>query len=116
MPRRGVLRQWAAVCLPHEAVLVQQQQLLAVSHEVRLVLVEPGLQGPCLSEERVHEPPTESRHHAAQGALVHLVYRGAKGQQCLEGLTLEELGQKWDPEIAQIIQAPGGPFARAGEA
>ena len=34
----------------------------------------------------------------------------------LEGLTLEELGQKWDPEIAQIIQAPGGPFARAGEA
>lgn len=29
----------------------------------------------------------------------------------LEGLTLEEIGQKWDPEIAKIVQAPGGPFA-----
>merc|ERR1711935_863530 len=33
----------------------------------------------------------------------------------LEGLTLEEIGQKWDPEIAEIVQAPGGPFAKAGE-
>ena len=31
----------------------------------------------------------------------------------LEGLTLEEIGQKWDPEIAEIVQAPGGPFAKA---
>lgn len=29
----------------------------------------------------------------------------------LEGLTLEEIGQKWDPDIAKIVQAPGGPFA-----
>lgn len=29
----------------------------------------------------------------------------------LEGLTLEEIGQKWDPQIAEIIKAPGGPFA-----
>jgi len=31
----------------------------------------------------------------------------------LEGLTLEEIGQKWDPEIAEIVQAPGGPFAKS---
>ena len=31
----------------------------------------------------------------------------------LEGLTLEEIGQKWDPAIAEIVQAPGGPFAKA---
>ena len=30
----------------------------------------------------------------------------------LEGLTVEEIGQKWDPEIANIIKAPGGPFAQ----
>ena len=30
----------------------------------------------------------------------------------LEGLTIEEIAQKWDPEIADIIKAPGGPFAK----
>ena len=29
----------------------------------------------------------------------------------LEGLTIEEISAKWDPEIAQIVKAPGGPFA-----
>ena len=29
----------------------------------------------------------------------------------LEGLTIDEIGAKWDPQIAEIVKAPGGPFA-----
>ena len=29
----------------------------------------------------------------------------------LEGLTIDEIGAKWDPHIAEIVKAPGGPFA-----
>ena len=31
----------------------------------------------------------------------------------LEGLTLEEIGKKWDPVIAELVKAPGGPYASA---
>ena len=33
----------------------------------------------------------------------------------LEGLTLEEIGQKWDDKIIEIIKAPGGPFEHANK-
>ena len=39
---------------------------------------------------------------------VHLTWQ-------LEGLTVEEIGQKWSPEIMELIMAPGGPFENANK-